>query len=325
ALAQQHYPNRPLRMVIPWPPGQATDLAGRIVAQKLSDLLNQQVVADNRPGAGGMIGTDVVAKAAPDGYTLLAASAGPITISPLLQKAPYDYERELAPVANVGLSPYILVTNPSFPAKSALEFVAAVKAAPGRYTFSSSGAGAAAHLVAEWFNNMNGLKATHVPFKGSAPGVDRGGERTGDLLARDRCGDAAARASGAPQGLRSVARTRHCACPGHPAAREDREHARLRRRCVDRCHGSGRHVPRHREPPRNRGGSGNERSGRARADRCRRPRGRLPAHARVRSISQGAKGAFRRYHPRGQHQDRVIRQGLKTRDWCSVAVLTTSR
>ncbi|HKA40465.1 MAG TPA: tripartite tricarboxylate transporter substrate binding protein [Burkholderiales bacterium] len=171
ALAQQHYPNRPLRMVIPWPPGQATDLAGRIVAQKLSDLLNQQVVADNRPGAGGMIGTDVVAKAAPDGYTLLAASAGPITISPLLQKAPYDYERELAPVANVGLSPYILVTNPSFPAKSALEFVAAVKAAPGRYTFSSSGAGAAAHLVAEWFNNMNGLKATHVPFKGSAPAL----------------------------------------------------------------------------------------------------------------------------------------------------------
>lgn len=171
ALAQQNYPTRPLRMVIPWPPGQATDLAGRVVAQKLTELLNQQVVADNRPGAGGMIGTDLVAKAAPDGYTLLAASAGPITISPLLQKAPYDYERELAPVANVGLSPFVLVTNPSFPAKNALEFVALVKANPGKYTFSSSGTGASSHLVAEWFNNMNGLKATHVPYKGSAPAL----------------------------------------------------------------------------------------------------------------------------------------------------------
>src|SRR5262249_36262919 len=122
ALAQS-YPNRPLRMVIPWPPGQATDLAGRIVALKLAELFGQQIVADNRPGAGGMIGTDIVAKAAADGYTLLAASSGPVTISPLLQKAPYDYEKELAPVANVGLSPYILVTAPSFPAKNAVEFI----------------------------------------------------------------------------------------------------------------------------------------------------------------------------------------------------------
>src|SRR5262245_28487295 len=116
--AAENYPSRPLRIVIPWPPGQATDLAGRIVANKLTDLLNRQVVADNRPGAGGMIGTDLVAKAPPDGYTLLAASSGPISISPLLQKAPYDYERELAPVANVAVSPYVLVTGPSFPAKS---------------------------------------------------------------------------------------------------------------------------------------------------------------------------------------------------------------
>ena len=171
ALAQSEYPGRPLRMVIPWPPGQATDLAGRVVALKLSDLLAQQVVADNRPGAGGMIGTDLVAKAAPDGYTVLAASSGPISISPLLQKTPYDYERELAPVANVGLSPYILVTAASFPAKNALEFIALVKANPDKYSFSSSGTGATAHLVAEWFNNINGLKATHVPFKGSAPAL----------------------------------------------------------------------------------------------------------------------------------------------------------
>src|SRR5882672_1201977 len=171
ALAQQNYPARPVRMVIPWPPGQATDLVGRIVAQKLTDLLGQQVVADNRPGAGGMIGTDVAAKAAPDGYTLLAGSSGPVSINPLLQKAPYDPERELMAVANVAMVPYVLASHPSFPAKSAVEFVAAVRANPGKYTFASSGTGATAHLAAELFNNMSGLKATHVPYKGSAPAL----------------------------------------------------------------------------------------------------------------------------------------------------------
>ena len=171
AAAQQNYPNRPLRMVIPWPPGQATDLVGRLVALKLTDVLGLQVVADNRPGAGGMIGTDVVAKATPDGYTLLAASSGPVSINPLLQKAAYDPERDLVPVANVARSPYVLVTNPAFPAKSAPELIALVKAAPGKYSFASSGTGATGHLVGEWFNNVNGLKATHVPYKGSAPAL----------------------------------------------------------------------------------------------------------------------------------------------------------
>ena len=171
ADAQQNYPNRPLRMVIPWPPGQATDLVGRLVAIKLTDVLGQQVVADNRPGAGGMIGTDVAAKATPDGYTLLAASSGPVTINPLLQKAPYDAARDLTPVANVGRVSFLLVTNPAFPAKNALELIALVKAAPGKYSFASSGTGATAHLVGEWFNSMNGLKATHVPYKGSAPAL----------------------------------------------------------------------------------------------------------------------------------------------------------
>ena len=123
-LAQQNYPTRPLRMVIPWPPGQATDLVGRVVAQRLSEVLGQQVIADNRPGAGGTIGTDIVAKAAPDGYTLLAASSGPVTISPLLLKVPYVSERDLAPIANAGFSPYILVAQTAFPAANAREFVA---------------------------------------------------------------------------------------------------------------------------------------------------------------------------------------------------------
>jgi tripartite-type tricarboxylate transporter receptor subunit TctC len=170
AIAQQ-YPNRPLRIVIPWPPGQATDLAGRLVALKLSEQIGQQVVPDNRPGAGGAIGTDAVAKAAADGYTLLAASSGPVTISPLLQKVPYDAERDLAPVANVGLSPYILVTNPQFRAVNVREFISIIKASPGKYRFASSGTGATAHLVAEMFNAATGLQVTHVPYKGSAPAL----------------------------------------------------------------------------------------------------------------------------------------------------------
>lgn len=171
AGAQQNFPNRPMRMVIPWPPGQATDLVGRVIAQKLSDLLGYQVIADNRPGAGGVIGTDIVAKAAADGYTLLAASSGPVTISPLLTKTPYVPERDLAPIANAGFSPYLLVTQPTFPAANAREFVALVKANPGKYTFASSGTGATAHLIAEYFNSAAGIKATHVPYKGSVPAL----------------------------------------------------------------------------------------------------------------------------------------------------------
>jgi tripartite-type tricarboxylate transporter receptor subunit TctC len=158
-------------MIVPWPPGQATDLAGRIVALKLSELLGQQVIADNRPGAGGMIGTDMAAKAPHDGYTILAASSGPVTINPLLQKVPFDPVRDLTPVANVGLSPYILVTGPKFPATNAKELVALVKANPGKYSFASSGTGATAHLVAEMFNGQSGLQVTHVPYKGSSPAL----------------------------------------------------------------------------------------------------------------------------------------------------------
>lgn len=171
AAAEQQYPVRPIRMIIPWPPGQATDLAGRLVAMKLSEVLGQQVIADNRAGAGGMIGTDLAAKSTPDGYTLLAGSSGPITINPLLQKVPFDPVRDLRPVANVGLSPYILVTSPKFPAADVREFIALIKAAPGKYNFASSGAGATAHLVAELFNSRAGLKVTHVPYKGSAPAL----------------------------------------------------------------------------------------------------------------------------------------------------------
>lgn len=167
----QSYPNRPIRVIIPWPPGQATDLIGRIMAQRLSEVLGQPVVAENRAGAGGMIGTDFVAKAAADGYTLLAASSGPYTINPLVQRTPYETERDFAPIALIGVSPYVLVANPAFPATNLAEFVAAVRARPGHYTFGSSGNGATAHLIIEWFNAALGLRAEHIPFQGSAPSL----------------------------------------------------------------------------------------------------------------------------------------------------------
>lgn len=169
--AAQAYPNRPVRMVIPWPPGQATDIIGRLIAQSLSQTLGQSVVPDNRAGAGGTIGTDNVAKSPPDGYTLLAGSSGPVSISPLLRRLPFDAERDLAPVAMAGNSPYLLVIRPGFPAENMGEFIRTVRAAPGRYSFASSGIGATAHLVAEAINRRLGLDVTHVPFTGSAAGV----------------------------------------------------------------------------------------------------------------------------------------------------------
>ncbi len=167
----QAYPSRPVKVVVPWPPGQATDLAARIVAQKLQDQLGQAFVIDNRPGAGGSIGSEVAARAPADGYTLLAASSGPISIMPLLQKTPYDAQKDFAPVSLIATVPFALVTHPSFPANNAKEFVAQVRANPDKYTFSSSGTGASSHLIGELFNSMAQLKARHVPYKGSAPAL----------------------------------------------------------------------------------------------------------------------------------------------------------
>ena len=167
----QGYPNKPVRVIVPWPPGQATDIAARIIADRLTLALGQSFVAENRPGAGGSIGTDVVAKSAGDGYTLLAASSGPISIMPNLQKVPYDPLKDLAPVAVSCTNSFALVTRPDFPASNAKDFVALLKANPEKYTFSSSGTGATAHLIAELFNHMAGVKARHVPFKGSAEGL----------------------------------------------------------------------------------------------------------------------------------------------------------
>jgi len=171
AAFAQTYPNRPIRLIVPWPPGQATDLFARLIAERISQGLGQPIVTDNRAGAGGSIGSDIVAKSPPDGYTLLAASSGPISILPTLQSTPYDPLKSFAPVALAIYNPYILVTNPAFPAANVKELIEAVRANPDKYAFSSSGTGATSHLVSELFHSMAGIAPTHVPYKGSAPSL----------------------------------------------------------------------------------------------------------------------------------------------------------
>src|SRR5258706_12788575 len=148
ALAQG-YPSRPVKVIVPWPPGQATDIAARVLAQKLQESLGQPFVVDNRPGAGGSIGTAVAAKSPADGYTLLAASSGPVSVMPSLQKLPYDPLRELVMIGLISRSPYVLVVAPSFPAKDAKEFVELLRRSPDQYTFGSSGTRATGHLLEE--------------------------------------------------------------------------------------------------------------------------------------------------------------------------------
>jgi tripartite-type tricarboxylate transporter receptor subunit TctC len=165
------YPSRAVKVIVPWPPGQATDIAARIVAQELQQSLGQPFVVENRPGAGGSVGTAVAAKSAPDGYTLLAASSGPMSIMPLLSSLPYDALRDFVMLGLVSRSPYVLAVRPSFAAGDVAEFVAVVKSRPDAHTFASSGTGATGHLLLELFNSMTGIHARHVPYKGAAPAL----------------------------------------------------------------------------------------------------------------------------------------------------------
>jgi tripartite-type tricarboxylate transporter receptor subunit TctC len=171
AVFAQSYPNRPVKVIVPWPPGQATDIAARMLADKMQDALKQPFVVDNRAGAGGSIGTEAAVKSPADGYTLLAASSGPVSIMPSLQKIPYEPLKDLTLIGLITRNPYALVVAANFPAANAKEFIALMKASPDKYTFASSGTGATAHLVAELFNAQAGIKARHVPYKGSAPAI----------------------------------------------------------------------------------------------------------------------------------------------------------
>jgi tripartite-type tricarboxylate transporter receptor subunit TctC len=172
AAAADAYPAKPLRFVVAFPPGGGTDIIARSIAQKLAERIAQQVVVDNRPGAGGNIGTDMVAKSAPDGYTLLMGSAGPLAINAsLFGKMPFDPIKDLAPVTLAASTPNVLVVHPALRAATLKELIALAKARPGEINFASSGHGTPAHLAGELFNLMAGVKMVHVPYKGAAPAL----------------------------------------------------------------------------------------------------------------------------------------------------------
>jgi len=166
------YPAKPIRIVVPFPAGGATDILARAAAQRLTEAWGQSVVVDNRPGAGGNIGAELVAKSAPDGYTLLMGTVGTHAINAsLYAKMPYDHVKDFAPVILVAGVPNVLVVNPAVPANSVQELIAYAKANPGKLNFASSGSGTSIHLSGELFKVMAGVQMTHVPYKGSAPAL----------------------------------------------------------------------------------------------------------------------------------------------------------
>ncbi len=168
----QAYPNKPVKVIVTFPPGGTPDIYGRVLSQELSNLWKQAVVVENKAGASGTIGTDFVAKALPDGYTLLFAADASITIAPLLySKNPYDPVRDLAPIVNAASGPFVIMAHPSFPANNIKELLALAKAQPGKLSYASSGAGGQQHLTMETIKSMGGIDMLHIPYKGFGQGV----------------------------------------------------------------------------------------------------------------------------------------------------------
>ncbi len=168
----QGYPSKPIRLVVGVPPGGTTDVVARIVGQKLAEQLGQPVVIDNRGGAGGNIGAEAVAKAAPDGYTLFLAVIGTMAINPSLYRdMPFDTLRDFAPISQLTSMPQVMLVHPSIPAKSVREFIAYAKSRPGKIDFASGGNGTATHLAGELFKAMSGTDLVHVPYKGNGPAM----------------------------------------------------------------------------------------------------------------------------------------------------------
>ncbi|HET7031825.1 MAG TPA: tripartite tricarboxylate transporter substrate binding protein [Casimicrobiaceae bacterium] len=168
----QTWPSRPIHIVAPSTPGDAPDVIARIVADKLSIALGREVVVDNKPGAGGVVGSEFVAKAAPDGYTLIMGNAGSHGINAAVYtKLPYDIQRDFAPVSQIAVAPNIFVINPSIPAKTVQEFIAYAKSRPGQLGYASGGNGSSSHMSMELFKSMTGVDMIHVPYKGSSPAL----------------------------------------------------------------------------------------------------------------------------------------------------------
>jgi tripartite-type tricarboxylate transporter receptor subunit TctC len=168
--AAQTFPTRQVRIVIGFPPGGGIDIVARLIAPKLSEALGQPVLVDNKPGANGVLGTDIVAKSAPDGHTIFLGTTGNISINPIfMANLPFNMERDLAPLMQVASVPFLLYTNPGFPPRTLAELVAYAKANPGKVNFCSSSTGGLPHLAGELLNLQAGVKTVHIPYKGSAP------------------------------------------------------------------------------------------------------------------------------------------------------------
>lgn len=170
--AAQGYPHKPIRVIVSVPAGGTPDVTARLVTPGLSNLLGQQLVVDNRGGAGGLIGAELAANATPDGYTLFISSPGALTILPHLRKSvPYDTLRDFAPIGLISIGPFLLITHPSVPARTVKELIALAKAQPGKFNYASAGNGTANHLAMELFKSMAGINITHVPYKGAPQAV----------------------------------------------------------------------------------------------------------------------------------------------------------
>jgi len=175
--AAEDFPNKTIRLIVPFPPGGPNDIIARVVGQRMSEILKQTIIVDNRSGQGGVVGTDVVAKAAPDGYTIAIASAGALAISPSMEKVAYDTLKDLQPITLVAKVPEMLVVATSVPANNMKELIALAKSQPGKLNFASSGPGSMPHLAGELFRLTAGINIVHVPYRGAAPAVN-------DLLAQ---------------------------------------------------------------------------------------------------------------------------------------------
>jgi tripartite-type tricarboxylate transporter receptor subunit TctC len=172
SVAAQPYPSRPVRMVVPFAPGGSADLVARVLGQGLAESWGQQVIVENRPGASGMVGNELVARSAPDGYTLTIGTLGPFAVNQtLFAKVPYDNMRDFAPITLTGISSHILVAHPSMPVENVNDLIALARAKPGLLTFASSGTGNATHLTLELFKAAAGLDLVHVPYKGGGPAM----------------------------------------------------------------------------------------------------------------------------------------------------------
>ena len=165
--AAQDYPNRPIKILVGFPPGQSVDVVARLVSQPLAQALGQGVVVENRPGAGGVIGANALLSAPADGYTTMIGSSGPLSINPHLSKVPFDVQKSFAPISMLASLQYVLVTQPSFPASNAKELIALVKANPGKHNFAGSGNGTTQHLAGELLKLQAGLDVTFIPYPGS--------------------------------------------------------------------------------------------------------------------------------------------------------------